>query len=107
MQNLKRRGGQSLLPFGQPVGESEIRVEKMTAWPQHARDFCQKAREVRITMGCLHVDHRVESGRLKREIFGVALLENEAVQAVSVLAEADGGGIQNPAQCSVVVAGCG
>src|ERR1035438_8138512 len=66
----------------------------MSARSQHARDLRQKSRKVRITMGCLDVDDRVESVRLKRQIFRVALQEFQSVNAMTLPAKSYSGRIQ-------------
>src|SRR5882724_1703191 len=45
-------------------------------------------------MGCLHIDHRVESARFKRQMFGVARLEGQAVHPMMFLAKSNGCRIQ-------------
>lgn len=92
--DLERGGGERLFPFDLAVLESEVSIEKMSARSQHPRHLGQKSRERRITVGRLDIDHRVEGVGFKRQIFGVALHEDQPVNVVPLFAETDSGGIQ-------------
>src|ERR1017187_2827854 len=94
MQNFQRCGGDGFFPLGYAISKPEVGIEKESARPQHPRDARQKSREVRIPVRCLDVDDRVETVRLKRQIFRVALQEFQSVNAMTLPAKSYSGRIQ-------------
>ena len=91
---MERSGGDRLFPFGKAILESEVCIEKMPARPQHPRDLRQETRERRITVGRFDIDYQVEGVFFKRQMFGIALEENQTIGLVPPPAKSDPGGIQ-------------
>src|SRR6185436_15940258 len=77
-----------------PFAETEIGIEEGAAGTQHARDFGQETRKLRVTVRSLDIEHGVKGFVGERKLLSVALHKSKMVEAMALAAERDACRIQ-------------
>src|SRR5208282_6539105 len=64
----ERRGLNRLSPFGKPILEAKVGIEKISPWPHYPRNLRQETRKRRVAMRGFDIDHHLEGAFSKGQV---------------------------------------